>query len=234
MHRLDSVPATRKLGVVRTAQSPATKPGYNAGRAPAFKGMRLPAEILTREEVRALLGACSARSSTGLRDRALIIVMWRAGLRCGEALALYPKEIDFGRETITVLHGKGDKRRTVGIDPMSLGVIGQWMDRRRELGLTGHYRLFCTLNGNTLNGSHVRRLLPRLARRAGIEKRVHAHALRHTCAYELLEEGKDVKTIQTVLGHTNLAVTDRYLSHLNPATAIDTMRTRTWDDEAAA
>ena len=73
---------------------------------------KLPPEPLTSDEVKRLLRACSQRASSGLRNRALLAVLWRTGLRIGEALALFPKDLDVQGGTLVVLHGKGDKRRT--------------------------------------------------------------------------------------------------------------------------
>src|SRR3954465_13694111 len=92
-------------------RSPVTYPDYRRGKPPANKGKKYPPEPLTDEEVFALLDACSPRSATGLRHRALIVVLWRAGLRISEALALYPKDVDVAGRTIRVLHGKGDQHR---------------------------------------------------------------------------------------------------------------------------
>ncbi len=150
-------------------------------RTPANKGRRLPAELLSSEEVRALLRACSSRAPTGIRNRALIAVLYRGGLRISEALALLTKDVDVAQGTLTVLHGKGDRRRTVGMDPAAFALLERWMDRRRQLRLSGRRPVFCTLRGEPLDSSYVRRLLPRLAARAGVEKRVHPHGLRtHT------------------------------------------------------
>ena len=90
---------------------------------PANKGRRLPAELLSGEEVRALLRTCSARAPTGIRNRALIAVLYRGGLRISEALALLPKDVDSAQGTLTVLHGKGDRRRTVGMDPAAFALL---------------------------------------------------------------------------------------------------------------
>ena len=180
------------------------------------KGRKLPAEVLTPAEIKALIRACSTRAPTGVRNRALLVVLYRGGLRVGEALALYPKDVDPRRGTIRVLHGKGDQARTVGLDPEALAVIERWADVRKSLGISSRRRLFCTLAGGPLDSSYVRQLLPRLAARAGIDKRVHAHGLRHTHAAELAEEGYPANFIQDRLGHASLAVTDRYLRHIGP------------------
>jgi len=129
-------------------------------RTPANKGRRLPAELLSGEEVRALLRACSARAPASIRNRALIAVLYRGGLRISEALALLPKDVDPSQGTLTVLHGKGDRRRTVGMDPAAFALLERWMDRRQALRLSGRRSVFCTLAGEPLDSSYVRRLLP--------------------------------------------------------------------------
>jgi site-specific recombinase XerD len=163
------------------------------------------AEILTPSEVLALLNQISTTSSIGLRNRALITVLYRAGLRHAEALALFPKDVDLAAGSIAVLHGKGDRRRTVGIDPGGCGVIRVWSERRRQLSFGAAVPLFCTLQGGPMKASHLKELLPRLARQADIQKRVHAHGLRHTHAYELMMEGVEIPVIQRQLGHVSLA-----------------------------
>ncbi len=195
---------------------------------PVNRGQKLPPEPLAEEEVRALLKACSSRAPTGIRNRALIIVMYRGGLRLGEALQLKPKDLDAKKGTIRVLHGKGDKSRLVGLDEGGWAIVQRWLDRRKELGITLRRHVFCTLDGRPLQKAYVRALLPRLGRRAGIEKRVHAHGLRHTHAFELANEGHPLHVIQAQLGHASLAVTDRYIRHLAPQQVVEAMRSREW------
>lgn len=207
---------------------PVTMPGYHKGREPANKGKKYPAEILTPTEVLALLDQISTTSSLGLRNRALITVLYRTGLRHAEALALFPKDVDPVAGSIAVLHGKGDRRRTVGIDPGACDVIRLWTERRHRLGFGSAVPLFCTLQGRPMKASYLKELLPRLARQAGIEKRVHAHGLRHTHAYELMMEGVEIPIIQRQLGHISLATTSIYLNHIAPRQVIETMRKRDW------
>jgi site-specific recombinase XerD len=189
---------------------------------------RLPPEVLVAAEVHALMAGCSSRAPTGIRNRALIAVLWRSGLRLGEALALRPKDIDPVRGSVSVLHGKGDKHRTIGMDPQAFAVVERWLETRRRLGIDGRAPVFCTLRGGELAQPYVRTLLPRLARKAGVAKRVHAHGLRHTCAFELAGEGMPPHLIQQHLGHSSLATTDRYLRHLGLQEVIDAGRKRDW------
>jgi len=203
----------------------------SAPKGPGNKGRRLPPEVLTRDEVIALMGGCSRRAPTGLRNQALIVILWRAGLRIGEALALRPKDLDPSRGTVRVLSGKGGTSRVVGLDAEAWAVIQRWLDKRKELGIHGHRALFCTLKGTSLRATYVRSLFPRLAKKAGITKRVHPHALRHTHACELRVEGVDVGIISKQLGHASIATTARYLDHISPTAVIEAMQRRTWSAE---
>lgn len=191
--------------------------------------MKYPVEILTAAEIRALINACSNRAPTGVRNRALIAVLYRCGLRIGEALALMPKDLNEQAGSVRVLHGKGDKARTVGLDPDGFAYVSRWLERRRKLGINGRALVFCTLDGKPLKQAYIRSLLPRLALKAGIDKRVHAHGLRHTHAAELAQERIPVNVIQQQLGHANLAVTSTYLAHIAPQQLVDTMKERRWE-----
>jgi site-specific recombinase XerD len=188
-------------------------------------GRKFPAEPLTEAEVLALMRGCSQRAPTGIRNRALVMVMWRVGLRVSEALDLRPADVNPDRGTVRVLDGKGHKPRTVGIDDDALTAIQRWLDVRRTMGFrTGP--LFCTLDGTHMQSNYVRAMMKRLGRKAGIDKRVHAHGLRHTNATELASEGVPVNVISKHLGHANSAVTARYLDHVAPADVIAVGRSR--------
>ena len=192
------------------------------------KGRKAPPEPLSPDEARALIKAASRRAPTGIRNRALMVVLYRGGLRIGEALALKPKDLDIDQGTVRVLRGKRKKSRLVGLDIGALEVVQRWLDRRRILGFKGKHPLFCTLRGDPVNARYVRAMLRRMAERAGIEKRVHPHGLRHTHAFELANEGTPLHVIQHQLGHGSLATTDRYIRHLAPRDVIKTMQAREW------
>jgi integrase/recombinase XerD len=202
-----------------------------AKKQPWNKGKRLPPEVLTAQEVNAVLEACSKRAPTGIRNRALIAVLYRGQLRIGEALALRPKDLDRKAGTVRVLHGKGDRARTVGLDAGAWALLELWLQRRQKLGLSGRHLLFCTLEGKPVRTSYCRALFSRLGRKAGIEKRVHPHGLRHTGAAELRAEGVDVGIISKQLGHSSIATTARYLDHISPAAVIQAMTQRGWSPE---
>lgn len=182
--------------------------------------MRYPAEVLTKDEIKRLLDACGTTTWTARRNRALIVVMYRAGLRVAEALALRPCDVDPERGAIRVLQGKGGRARTVGIDPWGLGELILWINEQRVIGRSAGDPLFCSGSGRPLTQAYIRRRLPELGRVAGIYKRLHAHGLRHTHAAELRAEGIDLAVIRRQLGHNSLLTTVRYLDHLEPESVV--------------
>lgn len=219
-------------------RSAITLPGYRLGVPPMNAGKKYPAEVLTTEQVMGLLAACSRHGHAGVRNRALIVVMWRSGLRIAEALALRPKDVNLEAGSIQVLHGKGDRRRIVGVDPEAAAVIELWLTRRKELGARPSQPLFCVISrpnvGKPMHSAYVREMLKDLAVKTGLAEqgvRVHPHGLRHTYAAQLAREGVPVHVIRKALGHSSLATTDRYIDHLSPLEVVRTMRARTWEPQ---
>lgn len=192
-----------------------------------------PPEPLTPDEVQRLIRAASPRSSSGIRMRALIAVLFGAGLRIQEALSLLPRDVNTTQCTVHVRNPKGGPRRTrrVKIDPQACTHIDLWLLQRRTLGLTGNQPIFATYSknskkfGRAMYATQVRAALRRLAERAGIEKAVRPHGLRHSHAFQLAENGVPMHHIKHQLGHSNLAVTSRYIDHLHPGSVeIDVMK----------
>ena len=188
---------------------------------------RLPPEVLSPEEIAAMMDAC-ADTPAGIRNRALITVLYRAGLRINEALALRPKDLDSRNGAIRVLFAKGGRSRTVGMDGQAFEAIGQWLEIRAAHGINGREPVFCLLDGQPLQDGYIRVLFPRLGRQAGIAKRVHAHGFRHTHAAELRSEGVDIGIISKQLGHRTIATTARYLDHIAPYAVIEALHSRRW------
>ena len=154
------------------------------------KGQKYPAEVLTPTEVASILDLCSTRAPSGIRNRALLTLLYRSGLRISEALALRPVDIDLAKHTIRVLHGKGNKATTRGFHPSATDALARWMDVRKGRGVNRGAPLFCTLQGGgQMDTEYVRQVLHRLGDRAGVDKRVHPHGLRHTFAFELQYAG---------------------------------------------
>jgi site-specific recombinase XerD len=215
--------ATRRLGSLPGSVPANRHPNYPA------EHVRLPSEPLTAAEAEALMSAIPARSMTGMRNRALVTVLYRAGLRIAEALALKPSDIDPVGGTIRVLRGKGSKPRTVGLDSGAMASVQRWTDARKAAGIRGG-TLFCTLTGAPLSRQYVSAMLKRQAARAGIDKRVHPHGLRHTHFSELAAEKVPINVISKQAGHANSGITARYIDHLAPADVIETMRGRVWEE----
>lgn len=222
--RKGSTRGTRGTPSTRSIDGHQVGPGTT--RPPA---RRLPIEVLDKREVAALLDACRGHGVTDARNRALIAVMYRSGLRVSEALSLHPKDVDPASGAIRVLRGKGGRSRTVGIDPGGIEQVNRWLRVRATLPfITPLSPLFCTRTGGTITTASIRRLLPTLARSANIAKRVHAHGLRHTYASELRSEGLDIGLISRQLGHADISTTARYLDHINPQAVIQAITKRQW------
>jgi integrase len=113
-------------------RSPATMPGFHAGHAPGNKGLRYPADPPKVEEIIAVMRT-AGEAAHGRRLRGLIVIMWRAGLRIQEALALTEGDLDQRRGSVLVRCGKGGRRREVGMDAWGWEQLQPWLDIRREL-----------------------------------------------------------------------------------------------------
>ena len=176
-----------------------------------------------------------------MRNRALVALLWRSGLRVSEALALKPADVDLDKGSVRVLKGKGKKARVSAIDSRATGHVRAWLAVRSGLGLNGRQPLFCTVSegstravGRPLNSAYLRQLLPKLAERAGIEKRVHPHGLRHTHAAELIERKAALNIMSGQLGHSSVATTNAYVQKLSGDDVIAGMRAAGFTlDEAA-
>ena len=207
-------------------RSPVTLPGYHAGRVPRNKGLHYPANPPTVEEIVEVMRISGERVE-GVRIRALVVVLWRAGLRISEALSLTETDLDPGRGAVLVRFGKGGKRREVGMDTWAWEQLAPWLAVRRTLPLGP---LFCVLHGPTCgrpwSATAVRRQLRRLASQAGVRRRFAPHQLRHAHAVEMAREGIPVTVIQRQLGHSNLGVTSVYLQGIDNAENIDSVHGR--------
>jgi site-specific recombinase XerC len=156
------------LDAVGRRRSPATLPEFHAGRPPRNKGMRYPADPPTIEEIVTVMRH-AGDDIHGRRLRALIVVLWRAGLRICEALALAEADLDSRRGSLLVRRGKGGRRREVGMDDWAWEQLAPWLDVRVELPVGP---LFCVVNGATRGrpwaAAAARTELRRVAREAGV------------------------------------------------------------------
>ena len=196
-------------------RSPATLPGYHAGRVPRNKGIRYPADPPTVEEIIAVMREVGP-DRHGARLRGLIAVLWRGGLRIQEALALAERDLDPSRGSILVRCGKGGRRREIGMDDWGFGQLRPWLVERAKLPVGP---LFCVIDGPTRgrpwSAAGVRVELRRLAAEVGVRRRFAPHQLRHAHALELAREGVPLNIIQRQLGHANLGTTSIYLQGID-------------------
>src|SRR3954464_15078275 len=196
-------------------RSPATLPGFHAGHAPGNKGLRYPADPPKVEEIIAVMRT-AGDGAHGRRLRGLIVIMWRAGLRIQEALALTEGDLDHRRGSLLVRRGKGGRRREVGMDAWGWEQLQPWLELRPELPVGP---LLCVINGAT-RGRHwsppaARAELRRTAAKAGVGRRFAPHQLRHAHAVEMAREGVALIVIQRQLGHTNLGTPAMYLQGID-------------------
>ena len=207
-------------------RSPATLPGYHQCRPPRNKGLQYPPDPPTVEEIIAVMRA-AGETTDGLRLRGQVVVLWRAGLRISEALALTESDLDAMRGAILVRCGKGGKRREVGMDRWGWGQLSPWLRTRASLPVGA---LFCVLQGPTrgrpCSPAHLRAQLRRTAVQAGVRRRFAPHQLRHAHAVEMSREGVPLVVIQRQLGHADLGITSAYLRGIDNTEIIHTVHER--------
>jgi integrase/recombinase XerD len=175
---------------------------------------RLPRGLphpLTVDEVTAIIDAPPSGTPTGVRDRAILELLYGAGLRVSELTGLDVDDVDLEEGAVRVL-GKGSKERDVPIGRMAQDAIGAYLRTARPLLATARSRgaLFLNARGGRLTRQSCARLLAEHARRAGIRRTVTPHDLRHSFATHLLEGGADVRVVQELLGHASVATTQIY------------------------
>lgn len=193
----------------------ATMPGHREGIPPKSKGRKYPADPPMIAETVALLQACDD-TPHGRRLRAFIVLSWRSALRVSETLALVESDLNPDTGAIVVRNGKGSKRRTVGMDAWAWKEISPWLEERREHPAG---EIFCVLDGPTAgrawSSTSVRKDLRKLAKAAGVRRRIAPHQFRHAWVLERLRENTPLPIIQRQLGHSNLAVTSHYVAGLS-------------------
>jgi site-specific recombinase XerD len=207
-------------------RSPATLASFHVGHPPRNKGLRYPPDPPTVEEIIAVIAAAGDEPD-GLRLRGLIVVLWRAGLRISEALALVESDLDQSRGAILVRCGKGGKRREVGMDRWAWEQLEPWLARRATLPVGP---LFCILRGPTRGRpcapAGIRAQLRKTAQAAGVRRRFAPHQLRHAHAVEMSREGIPLLVIQRQLGHADLGITSTYLRGIDNTEIIDAVHER--------
>ena len=167
--------ADDQFSASRCRWSPATMPGFHCGRPPRNKGRTYPADPPTVEEIVVVMRRAGDRTS-GLRTRALIVLLWRAGLRINEALSLMESDLDPARGAILIRRGKGGRRRQVGMDGWGWDQLDRWLEVRVTMPVGA---LLCVLAGPTAgrpwSATAARGTLRNLAVSAGVRRRFAPH-----------------------------------------------------------
>jgi integrase/recombinase XerD len=182
-------------------------------RAPR-KSQRLPM-VLTRAEIAALLATPRGSDPSALRDRALLEVMYACGLRASEAVDLRVGDVDLETGLLRTF-GKGSKERIVPVGREAVVAVRAYLQRGRPVlvGLTTEPCLFVNRRGSGLTRQGLYKIVRRHARAAGLEGKMSPHTLRHTFATHLLAGGCDLRSLQEMLGHADVATTQIY-THLS-------------------
>ena len=166
------------------------------------QGRRLP-EAPKAEEIEALIDSFEGDGPLAVRNRALLELIYSAGLRSSEAVGLDLGDVDYEQEHVLIRHGKGAKERIVPLGEEAARRVSRYVhEARPQLARGAENALFLSARGRRLDTSTLRRLMP------------HPHRLRHSFATHLLEGGADLRTIQELLGHASLSTTQIY-SHVS-------------------
>jgi integrase/recombinase XerD len=173
-------------------------------------GRKLP-DYLTVDEVDRLLGSPDRRTARGLRDAAMIEVLYATGLRVSELVKLRLRDLNFDAGYLMAT-GKGRKERLVPVGEAALDAVRAYVEGSRAT-FAGHRAvdtLFLTHHGRAMTRQGFWKLLGRYARAAGIRKRISPHKLRHSFATHLVERGADLRAVQAMLGHADIGTTEIY------------------------
>ena len=198
-----------------------------SGRPQPMKGRKhadAGDDVLTVAEVHALLAACGT-STTGIRNAAMIALLYGSAMRVSEAVGVQPGDLYLSTtdpETgalaaqVYIRARKGGDNDTISIGSPMVPHLVRWSERRSSLGVNGNDPYFCAISGdsrgNVTSTSYWRHWLPRLAVKAGVAKRVHAHGLRRSAATHMRDADTPLDVIQRQLGHASLATSQVYLA----------------------
>jgi integrase/recombinase XerD len=179
-------------------------------------GRYLP-EVLSVEEVTAIIEGVDTRTWQGVRDRAILEILYGCGLRVSEVCALRISNV-YETEGFVRIIGKGDKERLVPIGGAAVEAYGQWLSMRPE-AFSPAYDDYVFLNrfGKPLSRVSVFNMVKKAAMLAGVSKEISPHTFRHSFATHLIENGADLRVVQEMLGHESILTTEIY-THIDTAT----------------
>ena len=205
--------ALRRLSSIRSFYSFLKKEGYYEGELPEVDPPKKPKELpncLSIEEVESLLEAPNMKSPSGIRDKAMLELMYASGLRVSELLNLEKRNVNLNKGIITIF-GKGAKERKVPMGDFALEYVVKYLNEVRDLfhGRDSKY-LFLNRQGKPLSRVYFFKQIRKYAKSVGIETQISPHTLRHCFATHMLEGGAELRAVQEMLGHTNIATTQIY------------------------
>ncbi|MBA7611911.1 Tyrosine recombinase XerD [subsurface metagenome] len=170
---------------------------------------KLP-EFLTQEEREALLGQPNSRYPTGQRNHLMMKLILDIGLRLSEATNLKWKHVDLISGKVMVRDGKGAKDRTLWVGEKDIELLRKWRERQLKVTDNNPKYVLTTLKGAPVNNRYVQSIVKRYSKKAGINKNISPHTLRHTFATDLYRETKNIRIVQKALGHSDLSTTMIY------------------------
>ena len=204
----------RKVSTVHTFYRYLVREGY-LGRDPLMgvsspkRERRLP-KVLGKEQLTAMIEAADSDEALGLRDRAILELMYAAGLRLAEVVSLDVTGIDLAEHLVRV-RGKGNKERMVVIGRPAAQALQRYLrEGRLELARAGEPALFVNRDGRRLSGRSVQKIVRKHALMAGLDQRVFPHLLRHSFATHMLDGGAELRVVQELLGHASADTTQIY------------------------
>ncbi|MBA7570707.1 Tyrosine recombinase XerD [subsurface metagenome] len=166
--------------------------------------------ILEPEEAQRLIKQPNKRYPTGIRNKAILSIMLHCGLRLSEVINLKPGNLNLTKGKLRVISGKDNKDRDLAIPEYLIDLIDSWRKIRPESSY-----FFSTLKGKKLLSHYIQQMVGRYKKRAGIEKNVTPHTLRHTYATHYYRQTKDIETLRRILGHADISTTTIYITLAN-------------------
>ncbi len=189
--------------------------------SPPKREKRLP-HVLRREDLVALIEAADETTPAGLRNRAILELMYAAGVRLSEVAGADAEHLDLAEHTVRV-RGKGNKERIVLIgQPAAQALLRYVTEARPKLAAGPTSALFLNRDGGRLSGRSIQNIVRTHALRAGLDQRVHPHLLRHSFATHLLDGGAELRVVQELLGHSTPVTTQIY-THVTEERQRETM-----------
>jgi tyrosine recombinase XerC len=205
---------TRKTSTIRTFYRFLIREGHLdssplVGLVSPKREKRLPT-VLKREDLAEIIGSANETTSVGLRNRAILELMYAAGVRLSEVVSLDLKHLDLDERTLLV-RGKGNKERIVLVGAPAEKALRRYLARGRpQLVARAQSALFVNRNGGRLSGRSIQNIVRRQALAAGLDQRVWPHLLRHSFATHMLDGGADLRVVQELLGHESAQTTQIY------------------------